>query len=189
MEPTHIEPLHNVTEPTLASHTIILPSRELVCMKPSPPHFTQVTGRVWPDRVYIHRRVLASHTLAVPSCEAVANCRQGISTCAGCQAIDMMHLEWPAGKYRCLSVTCLSVTCLSVLCPCVTCRTCATCHSVTCHAVAFLSCKATATKWQGNVICAGGHAAEVIHIKCPAGHQHNPKVKHCSSASQYRSHV
>ena len=93
----------------------MLPSRELVCMKPSPPHFTQVTGRVWPDSVYIHRRVLASHTLAVPSCEAVANCRQGISTCAGCQAIDMMHFEWPAGKYRCLSVTC-HVTMYNTVC-------------------------------------------------------------------------
>lgn len=52
---------------TLASHTMILPSRELVCMKPSPPHFTQVTGRVWPDNVNTHRLVLASHTFAVPS--------------------------------------------------------------------------------------------------------------------------
>ena len=116
MQPTHTEPLQKVKTPTLASHTMILPSRELVCIKPSPPHFTQVTGRVWPDRVYIHRRVLASHTLAVPSCEAVANCRQGISTCAGCQAIDMTHLEWPAGKYCCLSVTCRSVTVYNTVC-------------------------------------------------------------------------
>lgn len=89
--------------PTFASQTMMLPSRELVCMKPSPPHFTQVTGRVCPERVYMHRRVLASHILAVPSCDAVTNWRQGISTWAGCQAIDMMHFECPANQQSRLS--------------------------------------------------------------------------------------
>ena len=67
-------------------------------MNPSPPHLTQVTGRVWPDRVKMQRLVLVSHTLAVPSWDADTKRRQGISTWAGSQAIDMIHLEWPARK-------------------------------------------------------------------------------------------
>lgn len=43
----------------------------------------------------MQRLVFASQILAVPSCDAVANCRQGISTWAGCQAMDIMHLECP----------------------------------------------------------------------------------------------
>lgn len=71
---------------------MMLPSLELVWMNPSPPHLTHVTGRVWPDKVKRQRRVLASHALAVPSWEAVTKRRQGISTWAGSQAMDMTTL-------------------------------------------------------------------------------------------------
>ncbi len=75
---------------------MMVPSLELVWIKPSPPHLTQVTGLVWPDRVKRQRRVLASHTFAVPSWEAVTKRRQGSSMWAGSHAMDMITLECPA---------------------------------------------------------------------------------------------
>lgn len=54
-------------EQTLASQTMMLPSREEVCIKPSPPHLTQLTRCVWPDSVNTHCRMLMSHT-CMPDC-------------------------------------------------------------------------------------------------------------------------
>ena len=54
---------------TLASQTMMLPSREEVCIKPSPPHLTQLTRCVWPDSVNMHCRMLMSHTCRPHCCK------------------------------------------------------------------------------------------------------------------------